>query len=212
MVRSAGHECIVLNTGSYTGNVAAANRLWDSGRKHSYWSIHSNAGGGHGTETFYYPGSAPGLRMAQLLQSHIGAVSNYPDRGIKTTTALYEIRGTKAPAALTEMLFHDNVIEAQEMRTDWPQFGKAVGESIIEFLGGAVVKPPTPTPTPVPKPNYGKIVNCSYVNVRSQPSMSGIVGSLKVGTVVTIGGVTNGWRRVYTPKNGWVYGKYVQDI
>jgi len=211
-LRNDGHIVRVGNNGSAGGNVADAN-AW-RGANCFYYALHTNAGGGHGTETWYYTGSSTGLSMATKLQATVAAESNYPDRGVKASTTFYELRATQAPAVLIEILFHDNVTEAAEMRADWGKFGLAVAKGIIAKLGGTIPGPtPTPTPTPVPTHKHGKVVNCSYVNVRSAASGgSSIRGTLKAGTICDIGGLSNGWRRVYTPINGWVYGRYIQAL
>jgi N-acetylmuramoyl-L-alanine amidase len=68
-------------------------------------SIHSNAGGGHGTETLYVSSAG------QLLGGHVNdalvAALGLPDRGLKLRTDLHVLNATDMPAALTEVLFHD---------------------------------------------------------------------------------------------------------
>jgi hypothetical protein len=68
-------------------------------------SIHTNAGGGHGTEVLYK--SAGGRTLADhVLQGLLGALP-YQSRGLKFRDDLYVLNATSMYAALAESLFHD---------------------------------------------------------------------------------------------------------
>lgn len=68
-------------------------------------SIHSNAGGGHGTETLYV--SSGGKVLASHVQAGLLSYLPYQDRGLKLRTDLYVLNATKMYAALAEVVFHD---------------------------------------------------------------------------------------------------------
>ncbi len=68
-------------------------------------SIHSNAGGGHGTETLY--ASSGGKVLAGHVQAGLLASLPYQDRGLKHRTDLYVLNKTVMYAALAEVVFHD---------------------------------------------------------------------------------------------------------
>ncbi len=70
-----------------------------------FLSIHSNAGGGHGTETLYK--SSAGNTLASHINSGIVAKLGFPNRGLKYRDNLHMLNATAMPAALTEVLFHD---------------------------------------------------------------------------------------------------------
>jgi len=71
-------------------------------------SIHANAGGGHGSETFCYTyGSSNSFAMRNLLQNELLAHGGLYNRGNKVAN-FYVIKYTSMPAALTENGFCDN--------------------------------------------------------------------------------------------------------
>jgi len=70
-----------------------------------YVSIHSNAGGGHGTETLYK--TAGGKNLATHVQNGMLAKLPYTDRGLKYRNDLYVLNKTNMIACLPEVVFHD---------------------------------------------------------------------------------------------------------
>jgi hypothetical protein len=70
-----------------------------------YVSIHSNAGGGHGTETLYKTDG--GKNLANHVQNGMLATLPYTNRGLKYRTDLYVLNKTNMFACLPEVVFHD---------------------------------------------------------------------------------------------------------
>lgn len=68
-------------------------------------SIHSNAGGGHGTETLWV--SSSGEVLAGHVQDGLLSWLPYQDRGLKYRDDLHVLNATSMTAVLTETLFHD---------------------------------------------------------------------------------------------------------
>lgn len=68
-------------------------------------SIHSNAGGGHGTETLYKTDG--GKNLATHIQNGLLANLPYTDRGLKYRNDLYVLNQTNMYATLPEVVFHD---------------------------------------------------------------------------------------------------------
>ncbi len=68
-------------------------------------SIHTNAGGGHGTETLYL--SSGGQVLAGHVQDGLLSTLPYQSRGLKLRTDLHVLNATNMIACLTEALFHD---------------------------------------------------------------------------------------------------------
>jgi len=68
-------------------------------------SIHTNAGGGHGTETLYK--SEGGKKLAGSVQNGLLSKLPYQDRGLKYRDDLHVLNQTDMYACLTEALFHD---------------------------------------------------------------------------------------------------------
>jgi MYXO-CTERM domain-containing protein len=68
-------------------------------------SVHTNAGGGHGTETLYK--SSSGQVLAGHVNDALVAALGLPDRGLKVRNDLHMLNATSMTAVLTECLFHD---------------------------------------------------------------------------------------------------------
>jgi MYXO-CTERM domain-containing protein len=68
-------------------------------------SMHTNAGGGHGTETLYV--SDGGKKLATQVQNALVASLKLTDRGLKLRTDLHVLNATDMYACLDEALFHD---------------------------------------------------------------------------------------------------------
>ncbi len=68
-------------------------------------SIHSNAGGGHGTVTLY--ASSGGKVLAGHVQAGLLAFLPYQDRGLKHRSDPHVLNKTLMYAALAEVVFHD---------------------------------------------------------------------------------------------------------
>ena len=98
-------------------------------------SHHCNAGGGDGSETFYYAGSVGGKRLAELCEKHTKAIGQN-SRGVKTNQ-LYFVSETKMIAVLTESYFLDNKTDKQIGDTVAEQraFGVAYAKAILEYFG-----------------------------------------------------------------------------
>lgn len=98
-------------------------------------SHHCNAGGGDGSETFYYPGDPNGKRLAQLCEKHTKALGQN-SRGVKTNS-LYFINQTNMTAVLTESFFLDNVKDKQigDTLAEQKAFGVAYAKAILEYFG-----------------------------------------------------------------------------
>lgn len=119
-------------------------------------SFHTNAGGGDGSETYYYTSSAEGKKLAQLCEKHVKAIGQN-SRGIKSGNHLYFVNGTSMVAVLCECAFVDNKTDKKIIDTKAEQqaFGVAYAKAALEYLG---IKYKAPTKTvykvmvqPIPK-------------------------------------------------------------
>jgi hypothetical protein len=102
-------------------------------------SIHSNASvspTAHGTETYYYYGSAPGKKLAEAVQAELIKATGLTDRGIKES-GFYVLRATTMPAILVELAFLSNP-EEERLLID-PEFqdkcAKAIWEGVKKVTG-----------------------------------------------------------------------------
>lgn len=99
-------------------------------------SFHNNAGGGDGSETFYYGTSANGKKLAQLCEKYTKAIGQN-SRGIKDGSKLYFVKNTKMTAVLCESAFIDNNKDNDIIDTvaEQQKFGIAYAKAILEYFG-----------------------------------------------------------------------------
>jgi N-acetylmuramoyl-L-alanine amidase len=86
---------------SFTNAPSNANS-WDAD---IFISIHSNASGGHGTESLYK--TTGGQALAQKVNDGLVGLLPYYNRGLKLRTDLHVLNNTTMYATLTEVVFHD---------------------------------------------------------------------------------------------------------
>lgn len=100
------------------------------------FSIHINAGGGDGSEAFYYPGDTNGLKLAMLCENQVRALGQN-SRGVKNGKHLYFINSTNMTAVLVEGAFIDNKndIVAVDEIAEQKNFGIAYAKAILEYFG-----------------------------------------------------------------------------
>ncbi len=114
----------------------------NSGNYDLHLAIHSNASGegsagkNRGVEVYYYPTSVKGQNFADILATNYSEL--YPDpEKVKTipTTSLGELRLTRAPSALIEVAYHDNLDDARFIRANIKEIAKNLAKSVAETLG-----------------------------------------------------------------------------
>lgn len=133
--------------------------------------IHSNAGGGEGTEVFAYGPGTESEKFAKALYNQIAPLSPGKDRGVKFNKALYEV-GDKvnATSALIELDFHDDVEGAAWIASNHQSIANALYKGICDYFGydyRALVVAPVVTapvvPVVIPDPDM-------YLSVRVRVS------------------------------------------
>ena len=99
-------------------------------------SFHTNAGGGDGSETFYWQGDANGLRLAQLCEKYTKELGQN-SRGVKPGNHLWFVKATKMTAVLCEIGFIDNDKDNDifDTLTEQKAFGIAYAKAILEYIG-----------------------------------------------------------------------------
>jgi len=120
LLTAQGHEVRLSRptkeTNLGTDNNSSLNERW---RMANEWgadyfiSIHCNASGGTGTETFYYKDDS--RDYAQVIQDTFVAEMSLRDRGVKRE-AFAVIRFTNMPSILIELAFIDNAADAEVLR------------------------------------------------------------------------------------------------
>lgn len=146
LLAAAGH------TVKLGGEVSAGTNAGDANTWGAEWYVacHSNAGGGHGTECWFYPGSTRGAALANSIYDHVAPASNEPDRGVKSSAKYIELYKPNAPACIVEVAFHDCLAEANEIRNEPDKFAVAIAKGVCGVAGGSI--PVTPPPVVVPPP------------------------------------------------------------
>ena len=134
--------CSLMN---YEGNLYLTDRIKAVNRADYDFvaEIHLNAGGGKGTEVYYYNGSPTGLKAAMAVSQEIAEEFNVPDRGAKVKLGkngkdyFAIIRDTKPTAILVETLFIDNDAELEILKSDEgkKRCGEAIGKALEKALG-----------------------------------------------------------------------------
>lgn len=136
-------------------------------------AIHSNAGGGEGTEVFAYSAGSNSEKLAKALYNQIAPLSPGSDRGVKYKPALVEVGdAVNATACLIELAYHDNAKEAVWMAYNHITIANALYKGICDYFGydyKALVSAVPPTPVVAPVVTEDKDI---YLSVRVLQSKS----------------------------------------
>ena len=118
-------------------SIAASN----AGNYDFHLALHSNAtasgeGAVRGSEVYYYPTSEEGRRAAEIFANNLKLIYPIPEK-VKTvpTTALGEVRRTKAPAVLIEFAYHDNYDDAVWIRDNIEAIAANTVASLCDYFG-----------------------------------------------------------------------------
>lgn len=117
-----------------------------------FLAVHFNAGGGTGTECWYYSGNEAGYELASTMSANVAGALGLRDRGAKSTTSLYVIRRTNMPAVLLETCFVDNYQDAQAW---WDTAWESLIDAVVKAFDGVSTGAPSgesvePSPSPEP--------------------------------------------------------------
>lgn len=121
-------------------------------------AIHSNAGGGEGTEIWYFPFSEKGKRLAECVYKYVAPLSPGRDRGIKANDTYYELKNTDAPAVIVEIEFHDKETLARWITEHVDEIAKAIAQGIADYLGVRLRQEETDIPSPWAAGSWKKAV------------------------------------------------------
>lgn len=178
-------------------NAAAAIRLSNAGTYDFHLALHSNAappeksGQIRGVDFYYYPTSADGLRMAEILTEEIRKIYPLPELvQPRPTTLIGEVRRTRAPSVLAELGYHDNPEDAQWIEDNLDRIAQALVRGVCEYFGVPFIEP-----SPVQK----GIVTVSWgsLNIRDLPDLNAaVLTSAPGGAELTVYGVSGNWYSV----------------
>lgn len=131
-------------------------RLANQKGAHLFVSVHYNAGGGSGVETYHFPNSVKGERAAKLIHKYVIQGTKQKDRGVKTAN-FHVLRETKMPAVLIEYGFMDDpgLREARLMLdvAFQQECARETAQGICEYFGVKYVPKQVSQPSP-PKTNH----------------------------------------------------------
>ncbi len=98
-------------------------------------AVHTNAGGGRGTYTYWT--SSAGKTLATFIQKAIAPVSPGKERdsGLRHTDGFAELNLTVATAVLTELEFHDWLQGAKFINAHPTLLGEALANGILKYGG-----------------------------------------------------------------------------
>ena len=120
-------------------------------------SCHHNANTGKwgawtGTETYHYPNSTNGRKLAQSIHPVVVKAYGLRDRGIKSAN-FHMLRESKMPAILIEGGFMDSTIDIKKMRDDnvLKRAGINIADAVAKYFN---LKE---KPKPKPKPSKGRL-------------------------------------------------------
>ena len=190
---TAAQSIRASNAGNYDFHIAL----------HSNAAPESNAGNVQGAEVYYYPNSADGKRMADILVKNLKEI--YPGRvRALTTTYLGEVTKTRAPAVLIEFAYHDNVEDANWIKNNIQNMAIAVVKSLCEYFDIPFVQPQPPRTGTV-------TLNSGRLNIRSKPSLTApVLTQAYNGAKITVLGQWENWYVVnYNGTVGYAASRYI---
>ena len=145
-------------------------------------SIHLNAGGGNGVETYIYPNSSAKDEATRIC-SKVSSALGIKNRGVKNGSNLYVVRSTNSPAILVECCFVDSKEDAE--RWDANKCAKAIVEAILNktVSSGATVNTSKPTTSTSSGETYKLVASCKiYTNAANAKNRKSSVGTYGAGT------------------------------
>lgn len=193
------------------GTVGDSIRASNAGNYDFHLALHSNAapeavsGQVRGIDIYYYTPSLNGLRMAEIIVDNLREIYPLPDRvRALATTAIAEVRRTKAPAVLAELGYHDNLDDALWIENNLLAIARSLSLSVAEYFG-------LPLLAPRPAREATVTVQSGTLNLRGAPSVSGpVLASLPNGAAVSVLGTYGEWNSVsYDGLIGWVSGAFL---
>ena len=110
-------------------------------------SIHCNAGGGTGTETFYFCGSNAGKKLAEAIQRQIVASIGTFNRRVEEK-GFFVLCNTNMPAVLVETAFIDNPADARLLVEREDDFARAIARGVTDYFAKTSQNLTTEKPLP----------------------------------------------------------------
>lgn len=193
------------------GSAAASIQQSNAGSYDFHLALHSNAaplgaaGTYRGIDIYYYPSSADGLRMANILVDNLKSIYPLPEQvRALSTMAIGEVRRTNAPSVLAELGYHDNVEDALWVENNLEAIAQALVLGVTEYFGVPFVLPG--------EVRQGTVaVQSGTLNIRDLPTTdSRVLASAPDGAALTVYGQSGNWYSVrYGDTVGFANAAYV---
>ena len=123
-----------VNNTSINASLNRRVEICNNARCDLFVSVHCNAGGGTGTETYVYSKSGKAYDLAAAVNNAILNKLPLKNRGVKTADFAV-LRNTNCPAILVETAFIDNAADAKLFWEQLPDFSEAIVNGICKYLG-----------------------------------------------------------------------------
>lgn len=194
-----------------SGTVGKSIRMSNSGSYDFHLALHSNAsapenaGKQTGVDVYYYPQSQDGLRMANILVDALRQVYPEPNKvRALASTALVELRSTRAPAVLAELGYHDNLQDALWIENNLEAIARALAMGVTEYFGLPLLMPGAVRSATVQ-------TDGGSLNLRGAPTTAApVLQRIPDGAQVEVLSEYNGWYVVrYQDLIGYVQGNYL---
>ena len=199
---------------SPTGSASQSIRQSNTGNYDLHLALHSNGapesmyGRIQGTDVYYYPTSEEGRRAAELIADALKTI--YPDPNkVRTlsTTAIGEVRQTKAPAVFVELAYHDNVEDANWITSNLDLIARTIVLALTEYFGIPFREPGANFP------RQGVVkLSSGTLNLREEPNLNAaVLASVPNGATLDIVGDSGDWYAVaYQGVDGYVSKAFVE--
>ena len=149
-LKAVGIETKLFQSDSL-GEISATSNAWGADL---FVSIHCNSAGStaaNGTETFCYPGSTQGHKLAGCIQNQLIDSMGTTDRGVKEANFAV-LRNTDCVAVLVELAFISNETDAVLLSDKQDDFARAIARGVTDHMAGGTIQAPVES-TPAPKIN-----------------------------------------------------------
>ena len=122
ILKEKGHtvvNCSIDSASSTSNQLAGIIKKANAQNLDLFVSIHLNAGGGHGTETYVHPNTSAATKAkAKEINDAIVASCNFRNRKVKESAKLYVLKNTAAPAILVEVCFVDSSEDKEKLNCE----------------------------------------------------------------------------------------------
>src|SRR5690625_3871077 len=139
LLQSAGFKVIMTRSNDTYVSLEERSSIVNSSDADIFVSIHINAGGGTGIETYWYGKHEPekSKALATALQEEVIKGTNSVDRGVKGSIDgkkgnFHVIRETEVPSALIELGFIDNKNDAEKLKQT--SFKEKIVKGIVDGI------------------------------------------------------------------------------